>query len=62
MFEGSIYIKNKHEIKNIKYLVFLKVINHNFAAAFSKGVNSLLSKAKKDKMSLTSMLFCLDQK
>ena len=59
MFEGSIYIKNKHKIPNFKYLVFLKGKKNHFLTAFSKGINSLIVKAKKDKMPINAILFCL---
>ena len=50
MFEGSIYIKNKHLVPNFKYLVFLKVKRNNLPVGICKGLNSLLLKSKKDRM------------
>jgi len=62
MFEGSIYLKSNHQLKNFKYLVFIKVKKGRLASNFPLGLTSLLQKVAKDKLPVQKMLFCLDHK
>ena len=57
MKDGSIYITSNHEIKNYRFLAFLKVSPQNFSQNFAEGFANMLTHHPKS--NIRSLVFGL---